>query len=65
MARSMGTIILRPHFSSMEESEEKAREILDASREAGRQLVGDGMIPPDMFRGVSQPLVSQDDWMGA
>lgn len=57
--------ILRPHFYSMKENEEKAREILEASRMAGYQLVNDDRIPAEVLQTVSQPLISQEDWMAA
>ncbi len=55
--------ILRPHFPLMREKGEKAREILEASRLAGRQLVREGSISPGVLQVVSQPLMSQEDWM--
>jgi len=57
--------ILRPHFPWMKENEGKAREILEASRTAGYQLVKGGTIPPEVLQIISQPLISQEDWMAA
>jgi len=54
--------ILRPHFPPMREKGEKAREILEASRLAGCQLVREGSISPGVLQVVSQPLMSQEDW---
>jgi multimeric flavodoxin WrbA len=57
--------VLRPHFSLMKENGEKRREVLGASRKAGRQLVGNGSMSDDTLQKVSQPLISQTDWMAA
>ena len=53
--------LLRPHFALMNERPDKSKEILDAATEAGRQLVKNGTISPDLLRIVCQPLISQED----
>lgn len=55
--------VLRPHFSSMKRNEEKATEVLEASRKAGYQLVKDGGISSDVLEAISQPLISHEDWL--
>jgi multimeric flavodoxin WrbA len=55
--------VLRPHFSSMRRNEEKAREVLEASRKAGYQLVGEGRMSDDVLESVGQPLISHEDWL--
>lgn len=57
--------ILRPHFSVMDENGVKRREVLEASRTAGRQLVRNGRMSDDVLQTVCQPLVSRNDWMAA
>ncbi|MHA1951778.1 MAG: flavodoxin family protein [Candidatus Thorarchaeota archaeon] len=53
--------VLRPHVSIMEENKEMAKKILDAAKAAGRQLVEDGKMSPDLLETISQPLISEEE----
>ena len=53
--------LLRPHYALMDERPDKAKEIKDAAMKAGRQLIGEGIISPDLLGVISQPLISQED----
>jgi multimeric flavodoxin WrbA len=54
--------LLRPHFRFMAEKKEKAEEILEAARQAGRQLAKEGKISKDLLDAVRQPLISEQEW---
>ena len=53
--------VLRPHVSLMEENKEKAKEIIDAVKKVGYQLVKDGKMSPDLLEKISQPLISEEE----
>ena len=53
--------LLRPHAFLMSENEEKTKEVLDAARSAGTQLVREGKMSADSLEIVSQPLISEED----
>jgi len=53
--------LLRPHAFLMEENPEKAREIKEAARGAGRELVEKGSMPPNLLQSISQPLIPEED----
>ncbi|MHA2303332.1 MAG: flavodoxin family protein [Candidatus Thorarchaeota archaeon] len=53
--------VLRPHVSIMEENKEMAKKIMDAAKTAGRQLVEDGKMSPDLLETISQPLISEEE----
>jgi putative NADPH-quinone reductase len=53
--------LLRPHAFLLSENEEKAKEVLDAARSAGAQLVREGKMSADSLEIVSQPLISEED----
>jgi len=58
--------LLRPHaevLRPMLETGEPVKDILDAAREAGRQLVNDGRLSPDTLRIVSRELLPQDTYI--
>lgn len=51
--------LLRPHIHYMEEKPEKAKEILEAARQAGYELVKNGKIRKELLETISQPLTKQ------
>lgn len=53
--------ILRPHAFLMGQYEDKAKEILSATKSAGVQLVKEGEISKDAFEVISQPLISEKE----
>jgi multimeric flavodoxin WrbA len=53
--------LLRPHAFLLNENEEKAKEVLDAARSAGAELVREGKMSADSLEIVSQPLISEED----
>ncbi|MEM2110705.1 MAG: hypothetical protein QXX08_02380 [Candidatus Bathyarchaeia archaeon] len=53
--------ILRPHAFLMEENKEKAKIIIEASKQAGVQLIKDGKITDDILETISRPLISEDE----
>ncbi|MFW9943612.1 MAG: flavodoxin family protein [Candidatus Sifarchaeia archaeon] len=57
--------VLRPHAFWMAEEEEKAEEVLDATKRAGYQLVKEGKMAAELLDTISQPLVPEKelrDW---
>ncbi|MBN2045238.1 MAG: flavodoxin family protein [Anaerolineales bacterium] len=59
-----GGSILRPHAFLMKEDgifTEAGQKVLEASREAGRQLTADGKIKPEVLDAVSEPLIPMQD----
>jgi len=60
MAREFAGALLRPHgpaLMGMMEMGAPVDDILDAAKEAGRQLVEDGRISPETLKGVSRELL--------
>jgi len=60
MAREFAGALLRPHgpaLMKMMEMGAPVDDILDAAKEAGRQLVEDGRISPETLKGVSRELL--------
>jgi len=53
--------VLRPHAFWMSEEEEKEREVLDATKRAGFQLVKEGRMTAELLDIISQPLVSENE----
>jgi len=51
--------LLRPHSTDMAQNPRKAKEILDAARQAGYELIKEGKIPKHLLRTISQPLTPQ------
>jgi multimeric flavodoxin WrbA len=54
-------VILRPHASAMAKLPEEAEGILNATRDAGRQLVRDGTMHPGTLEVISRPLVTFEE----
>jgi hypothetical protein len=55
--------LLRPHASLMNENKEKGEEVLSAAKSAGAQLVREGKISPDTLDTISQPLISEEEFI--
>lgn len=58
--REFAGALLRPHgpaFESMVDNGAAVNDILDAAKEAGRQLVQNGMMSPETLRIISRELV--------
>lgn len=53
--------VLRPHAFWMSREEEKAREVLDATKQAGFQLVKEGKMAAELLDTISQPLVPEEE----
>lgn len=53
--------ILRPHAFLMTECKEKARNILEAARRAGYQLVKEGSMSKNLLEVIGQPLISEEE----
>ncbi|MHA2432622.1 MAG: flavodoxin family protein [Candidatus Thorarchaeota archaeon] len=53
--------VLRPHAFWMAKEEEKAKQVLDATRQAGFQLIKEGKMPSELLAIISQPLVSEEE----
>jgi multimeric flavodoxin WrbA len=51
----------RPHAFLMNENEEQAKDVLDAAKKAGTQLVREGKMSAETLERVSQPLISEED----
>ena len=51
--------LLRPHSQLWGKDEKRTSEVLQALKQAGHQLVKDGMISKETLRAVSQPLISE------
>jgi multimeric flavodoxin WrbA len=54
--------LLRPHSGWLIEDNAKTKKVLEAARQAGRQLVTEGKISKDLLRVISQPLTSKPKW---
>ena len=56
--------LLRPHGSLMKregEVTEEGKEILEAARKAGRELIKEGRMSADLLLAVSRPLILFED----
>ncbi len=54
--------VLRPHAQLMTEHKDKAREIMDALRQAGLETVERGRISKGLLKVIGQPLVSEEEF---
>ena len=54
--------VLRPHAYLMEEDSKKTREVNNALKRAGEELVKKGRIPKKLLNVISQPLVSEEEY---
>jgi multimeric flavodoxin WrbA len=57
----LAAAVLRPHAFVMREKPEKAEEISDALRNAGRLLVEEGAIPGELLETISAPLLPEEE----
>ncbi len=58
--------LLRPHgpaFKAMLDQHAPVRDVLDAARDAGRQLVEEGSIAPETLSAVSRTLLPRDQYV--
>jgi len=55
-------VLLRPHSDWLTEDNAKTKKVLEAARQAGRQLVAEGKISKDLLTVISQPLTSKPKW---
>lgn len=53
--------VLRPHANLLARNKEKTKEILEAAKQAGFQLITDGSIPVGLLETVAQPLISEEE----
>ena len=52
--------LLRPHSNLLGKNKEKTKEILDAAKKAGFQLVKEGTISKDLLEIVAKPMISEE-----
>ena len=55
--------LFRPHCDLLTKDEEKAKEIFEAAKEAGFQLIEKGRISKNLIDKVAQPLISEEAFM--
>ncbi len=55
-----GGALLRPHAQYLQKDSEKAKEILEAAKQAGFHLAKEGVIPKGLVEKVAQPLISEE-----
>jgi multimeric flavodoxin WrbA len=58
--------VLRPHANMMRTKDgvtDMGRKVLHAAKQAGYSLVQDGVISQDILDAISQPLISEQDYM--
>lgn len=53
--------VLRPHAFWMATEEEKAKEVLAATKQVGYQLINDGRMSAELLDTISQPLVAEEE----
>ena len=53
--------LLRPHSYALARKNPMTDKVLDAAKEAGRELVAKGRMPKSLLASVARPLVSEDD----
>ena len=54
--------VLRPHAYLMRKETEKTREVNDALKKAGFELVKRGVMPQDLLETICQPLISEKEY---
>jgi len=55
--------LLRPHSDLLTKNKEKAKEIFEAAKKAGFQLIKTGKISKSLLDTVAQPLISEEAFM--
>jgi hypothetical protein len=66
VGREFAGAVLRPHGQTLRDllrQGEPVQDVLDAAREAGRQLATEGRMSSDTLRAVSRPLLSLDEYV--
>ena len=61
VGQELAAAVLRPHAFVMEYDKEKARTILEATKQAGIQLIKNGRITKKILDTISLPLVSEEE----
>jgi multimeric flavodoxin WrbA len=56
--------VLRPHVLLLNEKNEQSKEVLNAVKSAGVQLIKDGKISAETLETISQPLVTEEELRG-
>jgi hypothetical protein len=51
--------LLRPNSQYMEGNSKKAKEILEAAKQAGYELIKSGKLPRPLLKTIGQPLTTQ------
>ncbi|MCW4044166.1 MAG: flavodoxin family protein [Candidatus Bathyarchaeota archaeon] len=54
--------VLRPHAYLMRRETEKTREVTNALKEVGFELVKHGTMPQDLLETIRQPLISEEEY---
>ncbi len=66
LGREFAGALLRPHGQTLRDPLKQGRpvdDVLEAAREAGRQLAREGRMSGDTLRVVSRPLVSLEEYV--
>ena len=66
VGREFAGALLRPHGQTLRDllrQGEPVQDVLDAAREAGRELARDGRMSHDSLRAVGRPLVSLEEYV--
>jgi hypothetical protein len=53
--------LLRSHAGFLGENKEKTRNVLEATKQAGYQLVNEGRVSIETLENISQPLISDEE----
>jgi multimeric flavodoxin WrbA len=54
--------VTRPHAYLLSEKKEKANEIFRALKETGSKLIREGVLPRDLLKIITQPLISEKEF---
>ena len=57
--------VLRPHAYLMKRNSEKTKEVNDALRQCGSELVKNGIMQDNLLKIISQPLISEKEYTTA
>jgi hypothetical protein len=62
VGQELAAAVLRPHAHLMKENRQKAKIVLDATKQAGIQLIKEGRISKKLLDTISQPLISEEEY---
>jgi multimeric flavodoxin WrbA len=61
VGQELAAAVLRPHAFLMAEFKEKAEEVIEATKQAGFQLVKEGRISKSVLDSISQPFLPEEE----